>query len=250
MTIAVHQTKPAPEQVAGWIQRLLAPVVLACRITTPPPIELRPMPGWGGFCSTGIVACHDRRVMVSNQAEFWSKQSLTCVYIHETTHRLLNDFDGDIQTHGCIFFALQLLLLHRLDASKSEISCNGGWSNCVNLYDLQEAPDCLADLPRAEWLARCLTFSMAIAAELASTEMSAEALAAEIVNRYGKWVDELDKEPQEKAVAAENSRKSQSAIRVEIAGLRTLASQRGWYMLMGGGWFFSSLMFIFFLAAR
>lgn len=229
MTILVHQTKPASPSVAGWFQALLTPVVVACKITTALPVELRPTGAWGGWCSRDLLGTPDRRICVSSRAVLWTKERFVLVYIHETAHRLLLDVGAAHFNHDSVFFALQMVMLLRLDgASYKADEMVSSWEGFASFYDLQDPPECWDGRPRHSWLPRCLSWSMTVASELAESQLTAEQCGSELARRYENWTDGLAKEPAIKAAAAAGRQKKQDAVKETIYVLRKKTRQRGW----------------------
>lgn len=250
MPIAVHQTRPATPSTASWVRAPLGPAVEICRITSAPPLELRPSGAWGGWCSTDLTETPDRRVSVSNQVVLLYPDDLVRMYLHETAHRLLLDVDKVNSRHCPIFFAFQMLLFLRLASSSGVVSRPGGWTNAVHFYDLQDPPECLSDQPRAEWLPRCLSWAMSHAAELAATELTAEACATELVSRFGQWVTTLEKEPALKAAAEAQAQGIQEATSRDVDGLRSLSRVYRFSALVGWGLFLMSFIVLIFVTFR
>lgn len=212
MPIAVYSVTTAPVPVAGWLNGLLQPALLACRAEGRP-VEFRPTGRWGGWSAGSRDRNPDGRISLSSQARFWTKTQFVDVYIHELSHCLLSKSNLDdagapinLHDHDAAFFALNLALLMRLDAIDYIASDRASpWVTRMSMYDLQDAPPALEDLPSHAWQPRALAWSMRQAAELAPTEMNADELAAEVSKRYWTWCDDLASEPQkatsEKAAA-------------------------------------------------
>lgn len=238
----VHQTSPAPPALAGWVQTLLAPVVAACRISSPPPVELRQTGDWGGWCSHDRTGHPDGRIQVTSRAVFWSQKCFVTTYVHETAHRILSDSGPPDFAHNPTFFGLQLVLFLRMDSENVRVAgFGGGWANCARLYDLQDPPECLSNEPINVWLPRCLGWAMDAARELAESDFTAEECAFELISRCQKWCAMLEKEPEIRAAAVEFNRKKSAAIQDQISALVSKSRERFWAAAAGWVLFFFSL---------
>ena len=176
-------TRPAGS--AGlWLQRILEPVVEACRFQNPPPLEIRPTGQSGGWCASNSHAL-DGRVCVSNKIFGWSRECLIAVYLHECTHRLLSKFGDEVSDHGPVFFTINLLLLGRAQAffrldHKFQI----------NFYDLQDQPAQLKDFE--DWQEICLRFSRQTCLKFFDSQEPAEALAELVVKAWAAFLQDFD----------------------------------------------------------
>ena len=181
--LQVHMTRPVGS--AGlWLQRILEPVIAACRFQNPPPVEVRPTGRWSGWCSFNRQAL-DHRVCISNQVFGWSQERLISVYLHECTHRLLEKFWDEVADHGPVFFTLNLLLLRRAQAffrldHKFQI----------NFYDLQDQPAQLKDFE--DWQEICLRFSRQTCLKFFDSQEPAEALAELVVKAWAAFLQDFD----------------------------------------------------------
>lgn len=196
--IAVHQTTPAPAITAGWVRALLEPAAKAAGISNPTPVELRPTK-WAGYCCDGEV---DRRVVLKNTLHLKSTQHLICVYIHEVSHRLMEEAGAPDGSHDARFFALQLYLLARLDASffrKSERIEGALWVHFASLYDLQNAPAGYEESQASSWQGASIGWAQDIVAELLKLELSAEDAAKFICVEHPKFLQSLRAGPAELA---------------------------------------------------
>ena len=184
--IAVHQTRPAG-RAGQWLQYILQPVVEACGFDNPPPLEVRPTGGWGGWCYPEGYA-PDGRVCVSSQIVLWRKEHIISVYLHESSHRLLARWPDEFASHGPIFFTLNSLLLARC---KSFFQAQHEFAE-MGFYDLQDRPAELVNFPN--WREMCLRFARETFTELGRKQCSAEHLAAEVVAAWPRFVDKVDAE--------------------------------------------------------
>lgn len=222
--IHVYEVVKSPIRVATWVQKLLGPALVAIKLERARPIEFRPTGRWGGWVQGDLKTNPDTRISISNGAHFWSKTGFVDLYIHELTHALLareslNEKDEDcpgLHQHDAAFFALNLLLLKRLDAS-NYIAGDGctDWSNKVGFYDLQDAPQCWAETPQHVWKPRAIAWSMAQANELFDGDLSAEKCAKLIGKRYFEWADRMQAEPA-KIAQAQAAAAQKNAIESEV----------------------------------
>ena len=195
--LQVHMTRPVGS--AGlWLQRILEPVIAACRFQNPPPVEVRPTGRWSGWCSFNRQAL-DHRVCISNQVFGWSQERLISVYLHECTHRLLETFRDEVADHGPVFFTLNLLLLSR---SKAFFELDYRFQ--LALYDLQDQPAQLKDFE--DWQEICLRFARQTAAKLTDNRESAEVLAGMVVKAWPKFLEDFDRELTRQEVISSKAR--------------------------------------------
>lgn len=211
MALPVFQVQPAPA-LAGWVTRLFTPVVAACRFRYTYPMELRPTGCWDGWALPREYA-PDRRVSVSNRMLHRSPRALVCIYLHEVAHQLI----GADHDHDAAFFATNLLLLLRVSAaSDADFEGGGALANTMSLYDLQQAPAALQHEPDAG-VGQAMTWAIAVAHEMAPTQLTAEDATAAICARYVAFVAELEAAPAKREAAA--SARARAA--AEAEGTRT-----------------------------
>ena len=179
--LPIYSTEAAPAPMAGWLQRVLQPVLEACRFQrAPPPVQIGPTGEWAGLCHASTFS-PDRRVVISCKVAFWSSESIASVYIHEATHRLLED--REVDTHGPEFFCLNAILLIR---SAALFRLN--WLFKLDFYDYSDCPLDLQDEPN--WRGIVVGWSLPTAAELAATDASAEQLADIVCKRWQQFLQE------------------------------------------------------------
>lgn len=239
--LAVYQTRAAQPALAGWLERLLVPLSSACRFDRLPPIEIRPTGRWGGWCA-GRDDAPDRRVCLSSRISFWTTENVIAVYLHEACHRVL---DGQkIDGHGPEFFALNSALLIR---AGSFFRCVDGFQRPslyeLSLYDFQDCPEALADEPG--WRGIVLEWGLAVAAELAASELAAEALPEVICGRWNQYL--VAREEARKTAVA----KARRAARITAQQLGDIARLKASRRLLAGlcsvGWLsFVSVCFLVF----
>ena len=191
------------------MRRLLQPVTEAARFERPPPpLELRPAGQWAGWAAARDVA-PDGRVSISNLVLFQSVRRIRDVYLHEVSHSVLHGVPGAAPGHDCVFFTLNAALRLRVDShlQRAEDTTDTHipllWD--LSVYDLADLPDELRSETDAG-LGRCITWSLALAGKLASTELSAEMIAAQIAECYQEWLAELRDQPRIDRITALQAR--------------------------------------------
>lgn len=205
MSLQVYQVAPAPAHTARWLRRLLRPVIEAARFErTPPPLELRPTGQWAGWAASRDMA-PDGRVALSSLVLFRSARAVSGVYLHEVAHSLLHGVPNATPGHDCAFFTVNAALRMRADSHRQFTDDSTSLVSDLSIYDLANLPEELRGEPDAG-LGRCVTWSMVLAEELAATELSAEAIAVEIVQRYQEWLMLLRDQPRVDRIAAQRAR--------------------------------------------
>ena len=197
--LKVFQGAPAPPTTSQFLKRVLGPVIVADQFQEAPPLELRPTGVWSGWAAAQNMA-PDGRVSLSNLLVFSSASKIVDVYIHEAAHSLIHKIKGAESNHNAAFFAVDMCLRLRADAAGANprpvaLALAG------SLYDLSDLPWALSDAPD-RGVGRCMTWSITNARELASSRLSAEDLAREVVNRYQVWLAELEDKPRRAGLAA------------------------------------------------
>ena len=224
--LQVHMTRPVGS--AGlWLQRILEPVIAACRFQNPPPVEVRPTGQSGGWCASNSHAL-DGRVCVSNKIFGWSRECLIAVYLHECTHRLLSKFGDEVSDHGPVFFTINLLLLGRAQAffrldHKFQI----------NFYDLQDQPAQLKDFE--DWQEICLRFARQTAAKLTDNQESAEVLADLVVEAWAAFLQDLDRELTRQHAISSKAQQLDQMVRHMKKQNRFFAFAAGAFLVLYGG---------------
>lgn len=185
--ITVYESRPMPPAKAAWLQNLLEPIRIACKLP-PIPLELRPM-AWSGLCVFDEV---DSRVALSNRAVFWDKRRIAQVYLHEVAHRLQDELGLEV-AHGVEFFTLLLCLQMRSNALQFNL---GGYKfpiNNMTFYDCQD----LSPLWQAYGLEAKNGISIQFewarvkALELAMSDLDAVSVAKAIPSLWVKHVEKL-----------------------------------------------------------
>ncbi|MEP7295749.1 MAG: hypothetical protein ABI702_06125 [Burkholderiales bacterium] len=179
----------------------------------PPPLELRPAGQWAGWAAARDVA-PDGRVSISNLVLFQSDRRIRDVYLHEVAHSVLHGVPGAAPGHDCVFFTLNAALRLRVDSHQQRADGADGTVSLLSdlsIYDLGDLPEELRSEPDAG-LGRCITWSLALAVKLASTELSAEAIAVEIVERYEEWGVVLRDQPRLDRVSRLKARGQAAAV--------------------------------------
>lgn len=225
----IHQTQrtPATQPMAQWLSRVLDPVIEAVKLTAPPPVEIRPTGCWSGWCSDSPSA-PDGRIVLSSRIVFWKQEAIVDIYLHESTHRLLDRHNA--QDHSVEFFTLNAALLLR---AAEFFDANPLLK--LSLYDLQDAPEALKNHPEANTTA--MAWALAEAPKLAESELSAEELAGEVVARWKKFIQQREAAAKaaHRAKQATQNREAKMANTIEnlrfwLVGLPILASVTVWIL--------------------
>ncbi len=184
--IPVYESRPIPAANAAWLQKLLDPFRIACRLP-PIPLELRPM-AWDSLCCFDEV---DSRVALSNRAIFWDKKKIVIVYLHEVAHRL-RDQQGLEVAHGVEFFTLLLSLQMRAHAALADLGGYRSPLNNLSYYDHQEVSPVWSDhgLKLGNEISVQFEWAREHALNLAMSDMDAASIAKAIP---GLWVQHVKK---------------------------------------------------------
>lgn len=222
--VAIYFCEPAPVSRALWLKRLLEPVAAACLINSPAPLEVRATGRAGGYAQSSKYA-PDGRVCISSKIVFAHAETILYVWLHEQVHRMLGG--RQVDDHGAEFFCLLAVLLKRASGFFELDS----WFK-LDLYDLQDWPAGLED--DEDWRGTVLNWSLQAAAELVSTDTTAEDLTDVVCARWHSFLIERERS----ATAAANAvaiavlaAKRQTELVVDLKHSRTL-----WRCLGGLGW--------------
>ena len=228
VALSIYSTQAAPPPLAGWLQRVLHPVLAACRFEHGLPVEVRPTGSWGGWCS-GRAEAPDRRIALTKKICFWPAEKIVSVYLHEAAHRFLEC--REVPTHGAEFFCLNAILLLR---SAAFFRLDPLFQ--LDLYDLQEQP---AELDEPNWRGVVLGWALPTATELAASDVNAEALADAVCERWQLFLYERENARLQTAQKTLAARKKAAAVEGQIEDLKS--SIFLWRAL-------SSVGFLFFLS--
>jgi len=188
-----------------------------CRIERPAPVHFVPMPRWGGWCQpeedtrAGEVQLSDH-LLGEQKTESSMLDGLLQVYLHEFAHRLTPG-----HTHDPAFVAMNALLLIRA----GEDQHGRPYLNSLSLYDAQDF-----DLVRFCTIGDALDWAIEQAKQLSETDLSAEACAGEIMQRFGAW--------QEWKAATERREAARAAAVRSLKNRVVALSQSRWKWLSGG----------------
>ena len=199
--------KSVPVSAPIWLENALGAVIKACQFEAPPPVDLRPTGVWRGWCA-GVAEAPDGRIVVSSRAQFWRKNEVVQVYLHEAGHRLIPN-----SLHGPAFFCMNLCLLMRADSTQLNEGAGASFESSASLYDLSDLPEELASEPD-QGLARSLQWSVLTARELVQShpQMSAEGLASEVIRRFDEWLIEVAAEPKKRAQHLQKAARQQEVL--------------------------------------
>lgn len=195
MGLTTYKTVPVSAPI--WLENALGPVIQACQFEHAPPVEIRPTGCWRGWCQI-LSEVTDGRVAISSRAQFWRKDELVQVFLHEAVHRSMPN-----NLHDPTFFCMNLCLLLRADSIG--LREGASFSSSPSLYDIYDLPEELASEPD-QGLARSLRWSVLTARELVHNhpQMSAEGLASEVIRRFDEWLIEVATEPKKRAQHLQN----------------------------------------------
>lgn len=188
VNLKVSQVVPAPAHTARWLCHLLDPVIAAVRFERVPPIEIRSTAPWRGWSNPSGYIC------ISGRASFWRPVEVVDVVLHEWAHALIQRIENADVGHDAAFFCVNYALRLRADAAGASPAAEYSLAVFASLYDVADLPESLHDDPD-RGVGRCIAWSVALAAELAASERSAEQLAREVVRRYQNWLVELADRP-------------------------------------------------------
>ena len=235
--LAVYSTRAAEPGQAAWLQRLLGPLQESCRFKRLPPLEIRPTGRWGGWCAN-IGEAPDGRVSISTNVAFWNDEKLTETYLHECAHRLLEGQDVDF--HGPEFLCTNAILLMRCAPSFELDSV----ISKLRFYDCQDRPASLLFEPG--WRSIVIDWALAVAAELAPTELAAEDLAEVVCDRWLVHMQEIQDAHQQAAQQVLQAARMATQTAVQLAELRSSRcrfvglSVVGWLSFIGASFMFIS----------
>lgn len=232
--LAIYSTQAAPAPLAGWLQRVLQPVVEACRFERGLAVEVRPTGAWAGWCASANEA-PDRRIALSTKICFWSAENIVSVYLHESTHRFLKAHE--IADHGPVFFCLNAILLIR---SAALFRLDPIFK--LDFYDLQDAPAELENEPG--WRGIVLNWALPAAAELAATDTSAEALADTVCASWQQFLQEREKSRVLSVQRVLAERKKAAAVEGQIEDLQSSLFVARTFLIVGWVCFVVSVYFV------
>jgi hypothetical protein len=209
-------------------------VLEACRFEYGVPIEVRPTGAWGGWCGPRDGA-PDGRIVLTKKICFWSTENIISVYLHESTHRFLEG--REVAAHGPEFFCFHAILLlrgaafFRLDPLFK-----------LDLYDMNDQP---AEVEEENWRGIVLNWAIPVAAELAATDASAEALAAQVCERWNSFIQEREKSRVAAAQQVAAARKYSVAQKEKIESLQSSLFVARTFLFVGWASLFSVVYFVF-----
>lgn len=221
-----HLVEAEPHPLVA--EALSAELFERCRIDEPVPIHFLPMPRWGGQCAAledtrdGEVWLADH-LLAEQKNPGTMRDRLVGVYLHELAHRLTPG-----HSHNPAFSAMNALLLMRSGGDRH----GRGRLADLDLYDLQD----FDDVEHCS-VGEALDWALAQAAELSKTDLSAEACAVGIMERFETWKEwkagtEL-RAAEAEAQAEAARRKTESTINGLQSQVERLKQAR-WNWLSGG----------------
>ena len=233
--LPIYTCQAAPAELAGYLRRLLQPVVEACRFDHWLPVEIRPTGRWSGWCASRDGA-PDRRVSLTTKIVFYPTESILALYIHESGHRLLEH--AEVLDHGPEFFCLNAALLLRC---ASFFRLNPIFN--LSFYELQDCPAELESEPA--WRGLALNWALPLAAELAASDAGAEALAEIVCERWQKFLQERENARVQAAQQVLAARKNAAAQKEQIEALQSSLFVARTFLFVGWFCFLSVCIFVF-----
>lgn len=209
-------------------EALSAELFERCRIDQPVPVHFLPMPRWGGMCPAiedtraGEVELADDLLDPQKSPRGMQDQILQ-VYLHEFAHRLTPG-----HRHDPAFFAMNAVLFLRADKDSYQRS----HLQRMDLYDLQDF-----DHVDHCTMGEALDWALAQAAELSKTDLSAEACAVGIMERFKDWKEWKAGTEQRAADAEAQAEAARRQTEAAIEGLQSQVErlkQARWNWLSGG----------------
>lgn len=197
-----------------------------CRIGRPAPVHFVPMPRWGGWChpaedtKDGEVHLADH-LLDRQKNEGSMLDRLVQVYLHEHAHRLT-----PAHVHDPAFVAVDALLMIRAGDDRH----GRPHLNSLDLY-------CLQDFDQVEFcsIGEALDWALTQANELAESDLSAEACAAEILQRFKAWKEWKARTPAREEEAEAAKRRTAAAIRALQTRAKELSRSRWKWLGVGIG---------------
>ena len=229
--LPIYSCQAAP---AHWLQRLLQPVLEAARFNRAVPVEVRQTGAWSGWCA-GRDGAPDGRVSLTNRITFFTPENIVSVYLHESAHRFLERLE--VAAHGPEFFCLNAILLLR---SAAFFRLDPLFQ--LGLYDMQDCPIELENEPG--WRGIVLNWALPVAAELAGTDASAEALSDEVCQRWKTFFGEREKSRVQADQQALAGRKFLAAQKEKIESLQSSLFVARSFLFVGWFCFLSVVYFV------
>lgn len=221
-----HLVEAEPHPLVA--QALNAELFERCRIERPVPVHFLPMPRWGGSCPEmedtreGELRVADH-LLDERKDPAGMQDRLVHVYLHELSHRLTPG-----HWHNPAFLSVNLLLFIRGGNDRFDRPLLWG----IDLYDIQDWEDV-----EHSSIGEALNWAYKQADELAPSELSAEACAAEIMRRFDDWKAWKAKTPEREAEALAKADAARQKTAATIHGLQTQIErlrQARWEWLVGG----------------
>lgn len=235
---AVYSSRRAEPAQSAWLQRLLGPLESSCRFEKRlPPLEVRPTGKWSGFCEDRQFVPDGRVAISSKKVSFWNDEKLIELYLHECSHRLLDQ--QDVDSHGPEFLCINAILLMRAAPSFGDSVVSK-----LSFYDCQDRPAALLFEPG--WRSIVIDFALAVATELALTTMAAEDLAEVVCARWLAHLQERDDERQQAAQQVLQAARTCAQRAEQLAELRFSRLLFFWCSVLGWGGFLSVSSVVFF----
>lgn len=175
---------PHPEPEPASLLTEALSTLDALRLEKPPAVLFRDAPDdskWAGYCLDEDWVGPNGEVVIASRYSTLTPpppskarvlDTLADIYMHETAHRLVGT------KHDPAFLAMELVLYVRAGLLRD----SRPWWLRASLYDLQDWDD--VEHCR---VGEALDWAWRAADDLAAADMTAEAVAAEIKQRYSSW---------------------------------------------------------------
>ncbi|PIF26735.1 hypothetical protein CLU88_1606 [Acidovorax sp. 56] len=213
--VSVCEYAPVDQAKSKWLNNILLPLVDACRFERKIEVTISPLHTGKYPCAGMSPVRHFRGlkpfIYLSGQYQFWRKETIACIYLHECAHKLIdiagikrNEYPKE--SHGPIFLLVEMVLFNRADqASNLEHKL----FSRINFYDFSDQPYLPDEASEHEYIWRPLVLQFALSnyESLANSDLSAEQIAEKawdlwddfridkiiIENRKNKEIEELEK---------------------------------------------------------
>lgn len=178
-----------------------------------PPVRLANLPDLGGFCPRDETS-ELGEIVISTGKNSSSMEWYREVYIHEITHKFINQYEEIGGSHGPVFFCLQLVLFLRAGDKK-----NGNpWIFQADFYDFQNSLVADDFSP-----GQALDWAWNLANRLEDTEISAEKCAEIIVQKFKIWHQKMIDLPAKRLESKEKNQDLISGLKEKLSFWRKLA---------------------------
>ena len=236
--VSVCEYAPVDQAKSKWLNNILLPLVEACRFERKIEVTISPLHTGKYPCAGMSPVRHFRGlkpfIYLSGQYQFWRKETIACIYLHECAHKLIdiagikrNEYPKE--SHGPIFLLVEMVLFNRADqASNLEHKL----FSRINFYDFADQPYLPDEASEHEYIWRPLVLQFALSnyESLANSDLSAERIAEKawdlwedfrvdkiiIEKRKNKQVEQLNKKIEELEIYNQQLQELNSKIRRQL----------------------------------